>query len=75
MSSYSLSPTPVNEVSRSSILKSNGPLPEQWMLVKDWNIERREGFETWRSSASSQIERMYEEMRKSVEEHPEALLK
>lgn len=56
-------------------MKSNGPLPEQWMLVKDWNIERREGFETWRSSASSQIERMYEEMRKSVEEHPEALLK
>lgn len=59
---------------KSGLLRINKPLPEQWTLVKDWHMERREPFESWRSLANSQITRMYREMEKSIDDHPKALL-
>lgn len=51
------------------------PLPEQWTLVKQWHMERREPFESWRSLTNSQIDHLYKQMMQSVAEHPSVLEK
>ena len=58
----------------SSLVQTNHRLPEQWTLVKEWHIEKRSPFEDWRTLANTQITQMYKQMKKSIEEHPDALL-
>lgn len=70
--SQSSSPSPTN-INVNSLIKVNQPLPEQWTLVKDWHIEKRSPFEDWRPLANSQIAHMYQQMKTSIEEHPNAL--
>ena len=57
----------------TQLRKTDLPLPEQWTLVKDWHIEKRRPCEDWRPLANSQIAHMYQQMKTSIEEHPNAL--
>ena len=70
--SQSSSPSPTN-ININSLIKVNQQLPEQWTLVKDWHIEKRRPCEDWRPLANSQIAHMYQQMKTSIEEHPNAL--
>lgn len=74
MSETKSSPPPSN-INVNSLIQANLPLPEQWTLVKEWHIEKRSPFEGWRSLANSQIDNMYAQMKTSIEEHPNALLR
>ena len=75
MSSTKSSPSQANNINVNRLIQVNNPLPEQWTLVKEWHIEKRSPFEGWRSLANTQIAQMYEQMKTSIEEHPNALLR
>lgn len=76
MSSISPCSSPNYAISKDRVLgKSDGPLPEHWTLVKEWNIERRQPFESWRSLANSQMLHMHQELSKSLQRHPNAAQK
>ena len=64
-----------NDAFSKNIMQVNDPLPEQWTLVKEWHMERREPFESWRSVTNSQIDQLYKQMTQSVAEHPSVLMK
>lgn len=76
MSSGSQCSSPCYPISQARVLgKTDGPLPEQWTLVKEWNMERRQPFESWRSLANSQILHMNDEFARSLQRYPNALQK
>lgn len=64
-----------NQAYNKNIMQVNDPLPEQWTLVKEWHMERREPFESWRSLTNSQIDQLHKQMVQSVKQHPSALMK
>ncbi|XP_078603030.1 uncharacterized protein LOC144877036 isoform X1 [Branchiostoma floridae x Branchiostoma japonicum] len=45
-------------------------LPEQWSLVEQWHMERREPVELWRSSVSNQISNLKNRLSKSLHDFP-----
>lgn len=60
---------------RKNVMQVNQPLPEQWTLVKEWHMEKREPFESWRSLTISQINQLHKKMAQSMTEYPSALMK
>ncbi|CAH1268583.1 Hypp3911 [Branchiostoma lanceolatum] len=45
-------------------------LPEQWSLVEQWHMERREPVELWRSSVSNQLSNLKNRLSKSLHDFP-----
>ncbi|XP_078682523.1 uncharacterized protein LOC144916956 [Branchiostoma floridae x Branchiostoma belcheri] len=45
-------------------------LPEQWSLVEQWHMERREPVELWRSSVSNQLSNLKNRLTKSLHDFP-----
>ncbi|XP_002739954.1 uncharacterized protein LOC100372287 [Saccoglossus kowalevskii] len=56
-------------------LSRSGPIPEQWTLVHEWNIEKRQQrdidpYVNWQFDVQSQISNMGDKLNKSLHEHP-----
>ncbi|XP_070581055.1 uncharacterized protein [Ptychodera flava] len=56
-------------------LNGDARVPEQWQLVTEWNMERRQQrdinpYENWKFDVQSQIANMGYKLQKSLEEHP-----
>ncbi|KAJ8318455.1 hypothetical protein KUTeg_003546 [Tegillarca granosa] len=51
-------------------LNKNAPLPEEWTLPHEWNMEKREVFENWKMDVQNQVANIATSLGKSLKDYP-----
>ncbi|KAI8501099.1 hypothetical protein Bbelb_211940 [Branchiostoma belcheri] len=64
------STNPARVSSGRTPINTNTKHPEQWTLLNDWNMEKREQYEYWFLDVQTQITNMATKLDQSMWEHP-----